>query len=51
LFALAVVLFVVALLRFGGSNHYQNRRTAVLIWQVRSQNTDWWLEINRKKQD
>lgn len=49
LFALGALALMIALLRHGGSNRFKNRRLAELMWQSRNRNTDWWLEINKKK--
>lgn len=51
LFTLGISIITVALLRYGGTNRFKNKRIAELIWQGRNRNTDWWLDINRKEKD
>ena len=48
LFTLGIFLLTVALLRHGRSEQFRNKRLSELIWQSRSRNIDWWLDINRK---
>ena len=48
LFLTGILTLILALLRHGREKMPKNRRLTELIWQSRSQNTDWWLDINRK---
>jgi hypothetical protein len=45
---LGIFLMTVALLRHSRREQFENRRISELLWQSRSRNTDWWLEINRR---
>jgi hypothetical protein len=47
-FLLGIFLLTVAILRHGRGEQFSNRRLSELIWQSRSRNTDWWLDINRR---
>jgi|GEM_PF-3768981 len=48
LITIAITILMVALLVYGPNMSYRNRRTAELVWQAKNQNTDWWLEVERK---
>ena len=48
LFFTGTVALFIALLHHGRDKMPKNRRLTELIWQSRSQNTEWWLDINKK---
>lgn len=48
----AISLLVLAILRHGaGQERIKNRRIAEILWFSRNRNTDWWLEIGKKKDE
>ena len=48
LFGLSGLMLLVALLHYGNRRE-DNPRLKEVIWQAQNRDTDWWLEINKKK--
>lgn len=51
LMVFGVVALTVAILRLSPSEKFTNKRSAELRWQSKNTNTDWWLDIEKKKND
>jgi hypothetical protein len=49
LFTLGIFILTLAILQAGDNEKIRNRRIGELRWQSKNRNTDWWLDINKKK--